>query len=99
MPSTTDEAAAAAIDLNCARYKSASMNHAPQGAYFRCSCGPLTEQDLASLEEAARRNGKVRLLFVGGHVLLQQVEVERIEASWVHVKGRVVQSALLPQPV
>jgi hypothetical protein len=59
----------------------------------------FSEQDLASLEEAARRNGKVRLLFVGGHVLLQQVEVERIEASWVHVKGRVVQSALLPQPV
>jgi hypothetical protein len=99
MPITTDEAGTAAIELNCASYKSASMNHAPQGAYFRCTCGPLTELDLANLEEAARRNGAVRLQFVGGHVLLQQVEIERIEASWVHVKGRVVKTALPPQPV
>jgi hypothetical protein len=41
----------------------------------------------------------VRLLFVGGHVLLQQVEIERLEASWVRVKGRVVKAALPPQPV
>jgi hypothetical protein len=99
MPSTTDETGPTAVDLNCARYKSASMNHAPQGAYFRCSCGPLTDLDLANLEDAARRNGRVRLLFGGGHVVLHQIEIERLEASWVCVKGRVVQSALPPQPV
>jgi hypothetical protein len=99
MPNTTNETGTAAMELNCASYKSASMNHAPHGAYFRCSCGPLTELDLANLEEAARRKAAVRLLFVGGHVLLQQVEIERIEASWVCVKGRVVKTALPPQPV
>ena len=99
MQSTTGEVGTAAIELNCARYKSASMNHAPQGAYFLCSCGPLTESELANLQEAARRNGAVRLVFVGGHVLLQQVEIERIETSWVRVKGHVVKAALPPQPI
>jgi hypothetical protein len=98
MSSTTDETGTTVLDLDCARYKSASMNHAPQGAHFRCSCGPLTESDLANLEHAVRSNGRIRLLFVGGHVLLSEVEVERIEASWVRVTGRVVHAALPPQP-
>ena len=99
MPSTPHESGIIALDLNCVRYKSASMNHAPQGAYFRCSCGPHTEVDLANLEEASRRNRSIRLLFAGGHVLLSQVEIERIESNWVRVTGHVVQSALPPQPV
>jgi hypothetical protein len=80
------------VDVTCADYEvtSASIAHSPGGAVFRCTIGPVTDQVIARLDAAARANGTVRLIFPKEPLILERVEVKRIEPGRVWIRGKVV---------
>lgn len=80
------------VDLNCADYEvtAASMGHGRGGPTFRCTVGPLTDELLKSLDDIARSNGTLRLVFPKRPLVLERIEVRRIEPSSARISGRVV---------
>jgi hypothetical protein len=80
------------VDVTCADYQvtSASIAHSPGGAVFRCTISPVTEQVVARLDAAARANGTIRLIFPKEPLILERVEVKRIEPGRVRIRGQVV---------
>lgn len=84
------------LDLNCADYQvtAASMGHGRGGPTFRCTVGPLTEELLKTLDDVARSNGTLRLVFPKRPLVLERIEVSRIEPSSARISGRVVESSI-----
>ncbi len=84
------------LDLNCADYQvtAASMGHGRGGSTFRCTVGPLTDELLRALDDVARSNGTLRLVFPKRPLVLERIEVRRIEPSTAQISGRVVESAV-----
>jgi len=80
------------VDVTCADYQvtSASIAHSPGGAVFRCTISPVTEQVIARLDAAARANGTIRLIFPKEPLILERVEVKRIEPGRVRIRGQIV---------
>lgn len=80
------------IDVTCADYDvtSASIAHSPGGAVFRCTISPVTDQVIARLDAAARANGTIRLIFPKEPLILERVEVKRIEPGRVRIRGKIV---------
>ena len=80
------------VDVKCADYQvtSASIAHSPGGAVFRCTIGPVTDQVIERLAAAARSNGTIRLVFPKEPLLLERIEVKRIEPGRVRIRGQVV---------
>jgi hypothetical protein len=83
---------ASSIDVKCEDYRvtSASIAHTSGGSIFRCTISPVTDQVLARLNAAARANGTVRLIFPKEPLVLERVEVKRIEPESVRIKGQIV---------
>jgi hypothetical protein len=79
------------VDVTCADYQvtSASIAHSPGGAVFRCTISPVTEQVIARLDAAARANGTIRLIFPKEPLILERVEVKRIEPGRVRIRGQI----------
>jgi hypothetical protein len=84
------------VDLNCADYelRSVSMGHGRGGAIFSCLIAPVPDEVLAALDQAARSAGTVRLFFPERPLLLERIEVNRIEAGSVRISGRVMKPAV-----
>jgi len=83
------------VDLVCADYQvtGASMGHGRGGATFRCTVAPVTEELLKSLDDIARSNGTLRLVFPKRPLVLERIEVQRIEPSSALISGRVVDAS------
>ena len=83
------------IELNCAdlTIKSASIGHARGDLMFRCTVDPVADDLLGTLEDAARSYGTIRLVFPKQPLLLEHIQVERVEADSVLIAGRVVDSS------
>jgi len=80
------------LELNCADYRvtAASIGHGRDGAVFRCTIGPVTDELLRALDDAARSADPVRLVFPKQPLLLERIQVKRIEPGRVRIAGRVV---------
>jgi hypothetical protein len=80
------------VDVQCADYQvtSASIAHSPGGAVFRCTLGPVTAQVLQRLDAVARSHGTIRLIFPKEPLLLERIEVRRIEPEYVRIRGQIV---------
>jgi hypothetical protein len=80
------------VDVTCADYQvtSASIAHSPGGAVFRCAISPVTDEVVARLDAAARGNGTIRLIFPKEPLVLERVEVKRIEPGRVCIRGEIV---------
>jgi hypothetical protein len=80
------------VDVTCADYQvtSASIAHSPGAAVFRCTISPVTDQVIARLAAAARANGTIRLIFPKEPLVLERVEVKRIEPGRVRIRGQIV---------
>jgi hypothetical protein len=80
------------IDLNCADYQvtAGSIGHSQDGYVFRCTINSVAEDVLEGLDSAARAHGTIRLVFPERPLLLERVEVERIEPGSVRIAGHVV---------
>ena len=80
------------FELNCSDYqvKAASIGHGRGGAVFRCTISPVTDEVLKALDAAARSEDVVRLVFPKQPLLLERIQVKRIEPGRVRIAGRVV---------
>ena len=83
------------VELNCAdlTIKSASIGHTRGDLVFRCTVNPVPDQLLGTLEDAARSYGTIRLVFPQQPLLLERVQVKRIESDAVVIVGRVIESS------
>ena len=84
--------ASQSVELKCADYqvRSASMGHSRAGAVFRCTISPIGEEIWQRLDAAARTKGMVRLIFPKAPLLLEQVEVRRLDEASVRITGKIV---------
>jgi hypothetical protein len=80
------------MEINCDDYlvKTASIAQRGSGTVFRCTLGPVPEDVLARLERAASGRGTLRLLFPRQPLVLERIDVTRIEPTSVEIVGRVV---------
>jgi hypothetical protein len=80
------------IDLNCNDYeiRAGSIDHGHDGYVFRCTISPVAEDVFHSWLMAVRLGATVRLVFPQRPLLLERVEIHRIDSSLVRVVGRVV---------
>lgn len=80
------------FELNCSEYQvtGGSMAHGREGAVFRCTIGPVTDEIFEALDAAARSEDVVRLVFPKRPLLLERIEVTRIKPRGVRIAGRVV---------
>lgn len=83
------------IELNCDDYhvKTASVAQSSGDTVFRCTLGPVPDEVLATLEKAARGRGTLRLVFPKRPLVLERIDVTRIEPASVQIVGRVVKSS------
>jgi hypothetical protein len=80
------------VELDCAEYhvQSASIGHARSAAVFGCTIRTVPDAIVAILDEAARSNESIRLIFPREPLVLERVEVERLEPGCVRIVGRLV---------
>ena len=81
------------VELNCAglQIKSASIGHTRGDLVFRCTVNPVPDDLLSTLDDAVRSYGTIRLVFPQRPLLLERVQVKRIEPDSVAIVGRVVE--------
>ena len=80
------------LELNCSGHqlKAASISHGAHGSVFQCSCGPLTDDELAAISRAERNGTLVWLVFPESQVILSHVAIEVPRPGWAQIEGRVV---------
>ena len=80
-------------ELNCADYdiKSASIGHGREGSVFRCTLSPVADDIVDALDEAVRSNRMIRLVFPKQPLVIESIEVVRLEPGRVRIAGRVVE--------
>jgi hypothetical protein len=84
-----------ALELDCRdRVKSASFTPGPggEGGLFSCSIGPVTEETIATLDQAAQTHTLVSLSFSDQPVLLDLVTLERKEPLSIRIVGQLVRA-------
>jgi len=83
-----------ALELDCTAHQVTGQSYMPApggaGGLFSCSVGPLPNETLAALDEAARTHAPVCLLFDAKPLILEMVTLERKEAHRVRIVGTVV---------
>ena len=80
------------IDLNCEGYeiKAGSIDHGHDGFVFRCTIRPVSEEVWSGLNAAAQIGSAVRLVFPERPLVLERVEVVRIDHAGIRIGGRVL---------
>jgi len=80
-------------ELNCADYdiKSASIGHGREGSVFRCTVSPVDDEVMDALDEAVRSNRMIRFVFPKQPLVIESIEVVRLEPGHVRIAGRVVE--------
>jgi hypothetical protein len=80
------------VELDCAdsRVSAASIRHTRAGAIFGCTISAVPDEMLESLRAAVDANETIRLIFPKAPLILERVEVERVEPGCVRIVGRIV---------
>jgi hypothetical protein len=80
------------MDVNCERYeiKAGSIGHGRDGCIFRCTISAVPEDVLSGLDAAVRLGATIRLVFPEQPLLLERVELVRIDQACVRIAGHVV---------
>jgi hypothetical protein len=83
---------AAPFEIDCAAYRiqSASIGHGRKGAVFRCTLSPVDDALVLELDRLARSGDMLRLAFPQRPLLLERIEIRRIEPGGVRLVGHVV---------
>ena len=79
------------VDLNCVDYqlKAGSIDLGSDGCVFRCTISPVPEDDFRNLVAAARSGAAIRLVFPQQPLLLERVEIVRVDAACVRIVGHI----------
>ncbi len=80
------------FELNCSKYRvrAASIGHGRHGAVFRCTLEPVTDDVLAALGAAVRSEDAIRLVFPKQPLLLDRIQIRRVEPGRIRIAGHVV---------
>ena len=86
------------VELNCDDYhiRSASIGHGRSGTTFRCTISNVEQHVVSSLEDAARTDGTLRLVFPKEPLVLERIDVRLIEPGCVRIVGRIVEEPSSP---
>jgi hypothetical protein len=86
--------ATAQLELSLGNYdvSGASISHGPEGTKFTCTLGPLAEETMVALDDAAQ-SGQILCLLFPQPLLLDLLALERKEPRRVRIVGRIVGSA------
>ena len=81
------------FELNCANYQvnSASIGHGRGGSVFQCTLSPVTDDVMEALDDAVRSNRMIRFVFPKQPLVIESIEVVRLEPGRVRIAGRVVE--------
>jgi hypothetical protein len=81
------------FELKCADYhvEGASIGHSRSGSVFRCTLSPVSDEVLTSLDEVVRSNRMIRFVFPKQPLVLESIEVVRLEPGRIQIAGRVVE--------
>lgn len=81
------------IELDCAGLdvRSPSIQHGRGGGVFRCTLSPVSPEMLEALDTATQSEATLRLVFSQRPLVLERIEVTRVERHGVHLVGRVVE--------
>ena len=84
------------VELNCDDYHigSASIGHGRSGTTFRCTISDMTDDIVKRLENVARSDGTLRLVFPKEPLILEHIDVRRVEPGCVRIVGRVVEDSI-----
>lgn len=66
------------------------MAHGRGGAVFRCTLSPVTDETLEALTEAIRAKRTIRFAFPKRPLVLEAIEVVRLEPGRIRIAGRVL---------
>ena len=79
------------VVLNCAAHEfvdaATTKGQGPKLFHFRCRT--FADDEIAELERAARSRSDVCFFFPDAKLWLSDVRVERLDAGWVRIVGRV----------
>ena len=80
------------FELNSGDYdfQSASVGHGANGAVFRCTLSPVTDETLHGLTDAIRSKRVIRFAFPNRPLILEGIEVVRVAPGRVRIAGRVL---------
>lgn len=86
------------LELDCAPYEVERLMFVPapnggEGGLFSCSVGPLPDDMIVALDEAARTRAPVRLLLQRHPLVLDMVTLERKGPQRVRIVGAVRDAA------
>ncbi|HET7608932.1 MAG TPA: hypothetical protein VFL84_09670 [Gammaproteobacteria bacterium] len=83
------------IDLDCGAYdvKAGSIGHGQCGYVFGCTISPVPEDLSSYLMMSARLGATIRLVFPEQPLLLERVEIERVDVVSVRIVGNVIDGA------
>ena len=86
------------VELNCDDYhiRSASIGHGRNGTTFRCTISDVADDVVETLEDAARADKPIRLVFPKEPLLLERIDVRRVEPGCIRIVGRIVDEPLTP---
>ena len=86
------------VELKSAGYeiKAGSIDHSLAGSVFRCTMTPVSDDVLGTLHATVRAKGILRLAFPDRPLLIELVDVERIEPRSVRIAGRIRNSGARP---
>jgi hypothetical protein len=79
------------VELNCEDYqiKAGSIGHGHDGCVFRCTISPVAEDVFSHWVESTKLGAAVRLAFPKQPLLLEHVELVRVDAKRVRIVGHV----------
>jgi hypothetical protein len=83
------------FDIECAGYQitAGGIGHGHDGQIFRCTLSPVAEDVFGKLLAASRQGALIRLVFTQQPLLLERVEIVRIDASCIRIVGHVIDGA------
>ena len=58
---------------------------------FRCTLSPVTDDVMEALDDAVRSNRMIRFVFPKQPLVIESIEVVRLEPGRIGIAGRVVE--------
>jgi len=80
------------LELQCSKYRvsGASIGHGRHGAVFRCTLEPVSDDVIEALGNAVRCEDVIRLVFPKQPLLLERIQIKRVEPGRIRIAGHIV---------
>lgn len=82
------------LELSCSgqQFETARLTFTRKGAFYRVTCGPLSQDEFERLKRASQTGDSIRLVFPRSRVTLSHITLECPSPGWALVEGLVLDS-------